>query len=246
MRNIWYGVVLLLALAGPSWAAGEAAPALGSDDVVMGKSDAPITIFEYASLTCPHCAEFNVETLPKVKAAWIDTGKAKLIYRNFPLDQLALKAAVVARCGPPEHYYGFIDELFHSQVNWAGATDPLAALQRIALLGGISADKFTACMDDKKLQEQILGERLVAQNQYGINSTPTFFVNGTKVVGALPYDDFAKALSAAAGEAPAAAAPPPPGASTAATPMAAPPSAPTPSPAPPEGWLATIKHWFGY
>jgi len=244
MRNIWYGVVVLLALAAPSWGAGEAAPVLGGDDIVLGKSDAAVTIFEYASLTCPHCAEFDADSLPKVKAEWIEPGKARLVFRDYPLDQLALKAAIVARCAPAEHFYDFIDELFHSQVNWAGAANPLEALQRIALLGGISADKFNACMADQKLQERILGERLVAQNQYGINSTPTFFVNGLKVVGALPYDDFAKALSAASGNKPVAT-PPPAGPSTAAAPMAA-PASPAPAPAAPEGWLATIKHWFGY
>jgi protein-disulfide isomerase len=166
----------------------------------VGKADAPITIFEYASLTCPHCAEFDKETLPKVKSDWIDPGKAKLIFRDFPLDQFALKAAMVARCAPPDRFFAFIDVLFQQQVSWAGAGGPDAitqALSRIARLGGIGEDKFNACIDDKAMNDRILNERLVASQQYGVESTPTFFINGKKVVGALPYDEFAKDLTAA-------------------------------------------------
>ena len=201
MRNIWWVAVAFMALVGLARAAGTDVPTLAPDDQVLGKADAPITIFEYASLTCPHCAEFDVETFPKVKAEWIDTGKAKLVYRDYPLDQSALKAAILARCAPPDRFYSFIDVLFHSQVSWATSGDVTEALSRIARLGGVGEDKFNDCMKDQKLSDRIVGERLVAQNQYGVDSTPTFFVNGKKVVGALPYDEFAKVLSAAAADA---------------------------------------------
>jgi protein-disulfide isomerase len=199
MRYMWWvSAAFLFAFVGLAHAADQV-PALASDDVVLGKADAPITIFEYASLTCPHCAEFDQETLPKVKSEWIDTGKAKLVYRDYPLDQAALRASMVARCAPPERFFGFIDVLFHSQTNWAvGSPDQVnQALSRIGRLGGLSDEKVSSCLNDKALSDRILGERLVAQNQYGVESTPTFFINGKKVVGALPYDDFAKALSAA-------------------------------------------------
>jgi protein-disulfide isomerase len=199
MRHIWWcAALVLLALLGPAMA--EDHPVQAPDDIVVGKADAPITIFEYASLTCPHCAEFDKETLPKVRTDWIDTGKAKLIFRDFPLDQYALKAAMVARCAPPDRFFAFIDVLFQQQVTWAGAGGPDAitqALSRTARLGGISEDKFDACLNDKAMNDRILNERLVASQQYGVESTPTFFVNGKKVVGALPYDEFAKALAAA-------------------------------------------------
>src|SRR5689334_24538334 len=94
-------------------------PSVTPQDHVLGKAEAPVTIFEYASLTCPHCAAFDQETLPKIKENWIDTGKAKLVFRDYPLDQAALKAAMLARCAPPDRFYGFIDVLFQSQTSWA-------------------------------------------------------------------------------------------------------------------------------
>jgi protein-disulfide isomerase len=200
MRHIWWvSAAFVLAFMGLAQAA-DPAPTLAPDDAVLGKADAPITIFEFASLTCPHCAEFDAETLPKVKAEWIDTGKAKLIFRDYPLDKYALKAAIVARCAPPDKFFSFIDVLFHTQVSWAtaGSDDAVTeALSKIARLGGISEDKFNSCINDKALNDRVLAERLAGQNDYGVNSTPTFFINGKKVVGALPYDDFAKALAAA-------------------------------------------------
>ncbi|HZT50870.1 MAG TPA: DsbA family protein [Stellaceae bacterium] len=201
MRNIWWiFAVILVAFVVPARA--DAVPALSPDDMVMGKADAPITIIEYASLSCPHCAEFDMEILPKVKAEWIDTGKAKLAFRDYPLDQPAVKAAQLAHCAPKERFFGFVDELFHSQRNWVLAGNPEEALERIGRLGGVSPDKFKSCMNDKQLQDKIINSRLVASQQYDVSSTPTFFINGKKVVGALPYDDFAKALTAALASAP--------------------------------------------
>jgi len=226
MRNIWWAVVLVLAVGGID-AAAAATPTVAPDDVIVGAADAPVTIIEYASLTCPHCAEFDTDTLPKVKAEWIDPGKARLIYRDYPLDQNAVKAAMLARCAPPARFFGFIDELFHSQQTWVLTDDPVKALQRIALLGGIGPDKFDACMKNQAIQDRVLNERLVAQNQYGVDSTPTFFINGTKLVGSLPYDQFAKALTAALGNKPVAQVQ---GESTPATP---PPTASAPAAAPP-------------
>jgi protein-disulfide isomerase len=199
MHKFWLAVaafcVLAPILGGP--AQGSETPAVTPQDYVLGKADAPVTIIEYASLTCPHCAAFERETLPKIKENWIDTGKAKLVFRDFPLDGWALRAAMVARCAPPERYFGFIDALFQSQDVWARAANPQAALGRLAKLGGISDDKFQSCMKDDKLADTVAAERLAAEKQYGVESTPTFFVNGVKLVGEQSYADFDKALTAA-------------------------------------------------
>lgn len=233
MRHIWWmSATFALAFAGLAQA--QSVPAPAPDDIALGKPDAPVTIFEFASLTCPHCAEFDAETLPQVRANWIDAGKARLIYRDYPLDQNALKAAIVARCAPEGQFFNFIDVLFKNQANWAeGSPDEVTqALLRIARLGGISEERFNACLNDKALSDRILDERLTAQNQYGVNSTPTFFVNGKKVVGALPYEQFDQELAAAMpGGAPIASATP--GPSTQAT-------APLPAPREEVWW----KRWY--
>jgi protein-disulfide isomerase len=199
MHKFWLTAAALCVLAPvvAGTARGAEAPAQTPKDHVLGKADAPITIIEYASLTCPHCAAFERETLPKIKENWIDTGKAKLIYRDFPLDGWALRAAMVARCAPPERYFGFIEALFDSQNTWARAGNPEQALGRIAKLGGISEDKFQSCIKDEKLADAVSASRVVAEREYGVESTPTFFVNGTKLVGDQSYADFEKALTAA-------------------------------------------------
>lgn len=175
----------------------SAVPEVTPEDHVLGKADAPITIIEYASLTCPHCAEFDRETLPKIQANWIDTGKAKLVYRDYPLDGLALRAAMLARCAPADRYFGYINQLFHSQTSWARASDPTEALGRIAKLGGMSDKQFQSCMANSELEKAVAASGMNAQQKYGVQSTPTFFVNGTKVEGALSYDEFNKVLTAA-------------------------------------------------
>jgi protein-disulfide isomerase len=172
-------------------------PEISPDDRILGKADAPVTIFEYASLTCPHCADFEKNILPKIKADWIDTGKAKLVFRDFPLDGSALKAAMVARCAPPERFYGFIDLLFAQQGAWATGGDPAPVLERFAKLGGMGQEKFDACMKDDALQNKILAGRLAAANDYKVESTPTFFINGKTVVGVRP-DEIVDAIKSAA------------------------------------------------
>ncbi len=202
MRNIWLFLAALILSApilggAPPALAQEQTPQQTPEDRVLGKADAPITIFEYASLTCPHCAAFDRETLPKVKENWIDTGKAKLIFRDFPLDGLALRAAMLARCAPPDRFYGFIDTLFQSQQTWEHAKDPIEALEHIARLGGMTEDQFKSCMKNEQVSNAVVGSETLAQKEYGVNSTPTFFINGTKLEGAQPYDAFDKALTAA-------------------------------------------------
>lgn len=192
-----FSLLSLFGLAAAATPARAEAPVIAPGDRILGKADAPITIFEYFSLTCPHCAEFSAETFPKLKSEWLDTGKAKLVYRDYPLDRNALQAAVVARCAPPERYPAFVEVLFKQQDDWGRMEDPTPGLKRVALLGGLSEQKFTDCLADKSLSDSVLASRLQAQNDYGVDSTPTFFINGKKLVGALAYDDFAKALAEA-------------------------------------------------
>lgn len=181
--------------AAPKAPAGQ--PAVTADDHILGKPDAPVTIIEYASLTCPHCAHFHKETLPKIKEEWIDTGKAKLVFRNFPFDRPALSAAVLAECGGNERYFSFIGAFFQQQDNWARAQDPVAALIRIAKLGGLSEEKAQACLKDEQLANRVVAQRLTGEKDLGVNSTPTFFINGRQLVGAQEYSKYNEMLQAA-------------------------------------------------
>jgi protein-disulfide isomerase len=186
-------LVVFAALSAPALAQEALKPT--AEDHVLGKPDAPITILEYASLTCPHCAAFHRETLPQVKKDWIDTGKAKLVFRHFPFDRAALSAAQLTECAGPDKYFTFLDVLFQQQETWVRG-DPTANLTRIAKLGGIPEDKVQACLKDEKLANKIVAGRLQGEKELGVNSTPTFFINGRKVVGAEPYEQFNTTLKA--------------------------------------------------
>ena len=202
MSKIWRNLALVLAAVGllsVASAHAQNAPQPLPDDRILGKPDAPVTIFEFASLSCPHCADFDANVLPKIKQNWIDTGKARLIYRDYPLDFAALKAAQLVRCAPPEQFYGFIDVLFQSQQNWVvRERDKVQErLGKLAKLSGMSDDKFAACMKDEALEKSILERQVQATRDYQIESTPTFYINGKKFVGVHPYDEFDQVLAAA-------------------------------------------------
>ena len=152
-------------------------PTLTPDDRVLGKADAPITIFEFFSLTCPHCAEFLRTNFPQAQGGMARRRPGQLVYRDFPLDRNALKAALVARCGLPERYPAFVETLFQQQAVWVQLSDPTPALRRIARLGGIGDDQFDKCLSDDALSKSIVAGEYQAQNSYGVDSTPTFFVS---------------------------------------------------------------------
>jgi protein-disulfide isomerase len=207
MRKIWFPLLAILFLAGAGTASGQPKPppvdkakllAVGSEDRILGKPDAPVTIIEYASLTCPHCRHFETDVLPRLKEKWIDTGKVKLVLRDFPLDEPALRAAMVARCAPPDRFYGFVDTFFKSQEEWAVARDPKAALQRLAQLGGMSKKDFDACLANPESENKIVESRLIASQQLDVDATPTFFLNGTKFDGAPTFEAFDQQLSSLA------------------------------------------------
>lgn len=163
-------------------------------EIVLGDPEAPVTIIEYSSFSCPHCADFHNTTLPKLKAAYLDTGKARLIYRDFPLDRPALFAAVMVRCADPSRAAGFIEVLFRTQERWTAAADPIEALARIAGLGGLSRQRFGACLGDQALIDRILAARLEGANEFGISRTPSFIINGKKYLGAMSFEQFERIL----------------------------------------------------
>jgi protein-disulfide isomerase len=176
-----------------------AAPAaIRPDDVVLGKADAKITVIEYASLTCPHCADFSVKTFPQVKKDWIDTGKVRWVYRDFPFDPVALKAHVIAHCGGPDRFYGFLDVFYAQQHAWyrPDADAAVAQLSQLTKLGGVSEAQVKACLADTKLSTLVVTNRQTGDDA-GVDSTPTFFINGSMSTGFKEYDEFQKLLAAA-------------------------------------------------
>ena len=163
---------------------------------MVGDPDAKISLVEYFSLTCSHCAHFHIETYPKLKDAYIDTGKVKMEFRDFPLDQWALRAAAMARCVPSKHYNAMIDVLMRQQSSWAGSDDVLESLLRIAQLAGMKRDFARACMTNAKLLDAIIAMRLEGNKKYDVSSTPSFLLNGKKI-NAFEFGDFEKLLAKA-------------------------------------------------
>ena len=174
-----------------------AAPAaIRPDDVVLGKADAKITVFEYASLTCPHCADFETKTFPKVQKDWIDTGKVRWVFRDFPFDPVALKAHVIAHCGGPDKFYGLIEVFYAQQRNWfrSDADASVVELTKLTKFAGVSDAQVKACLADTKLSTLVVTNRQSGDDA-GVDSTPTFFINGSKSTGFKEYDEFQKLLA---------------------------------------------------
>ncbi len=169
-------------------------------DMVMGAENAPVTIIEYASMTCPHCAHFAVETFPKLKERYIDTGKVRYIFREFPLDVVAAGASLLARCADKDKYFSLLDLLFHTQVNWA-VQNPLEPLFDVVKQAGFSRESFNACLDTKnnensrKILNGIESTRNHAADKLKVTSTPTFFINGKRVAGALSIEEMEKEIT---------------------------------------------------
>ncbi|NJO56039.1 MAG: thioredoxin domain-containing protein [Rhodospirillales bacterium] len=139
----------------------------------MGADDAPVTLIEYSSMTCPHCATFHDDTLPKLKKAFIDTGKVRYIFRDFPLESRAMAAAMTARCVDPQRYFGFVDLIYKDQQDWSKSSDPMKALQTRAQLAGLSENDFASCLDNRTLFEAIQNRAQSGEAEFGIESTPT-------------------------------------------------------------------------
>ncbi len=163
-------------------------------DLVQGAASAPITVIEYASMTCAHCAAFHDTTWPEFKAKYVDTGRVKFILREFPLDPLATAAFMLGRCAGPEKRNLLIDQLFTQQKTWAFVDKPIEPLLAMVKTVGFSQTDFETCLRNEELYEQVSQSRERAAEAFNIDSTPTFFVNGRKLTGELSIVDFDKAI----------------------------------------------------
>jgi len=164
-------------------------------DKVLGSAAAPVTMIEYSSLTCPHCADFHASTLPQIKAAYIDPGKVKLIYRDFPLDNAAVSAAMVARCSG-DRFFTVLERLYQTQATWTSGSDTTAGLKTAVGPVGMTAAEVDACLALLELRNGVLNMREGGQSQYAVSGTPTFIIGGQTLVGAWPFANFDSLLKA--------------------------------------------------
>ena len=165
-------------------------------DLALGDAKAPVTMIEYASMTCPHCAHFQETTFPELKKRYIDTGKVRYILRDFPLDSLAGAAFVLAHCAAKDDkdkYYSMVDTLFAQQRTWA-VEKPVPPLMAIAKQAGLTEQSFNACLTNQKAWDDMESVRQRAIKEFKVESTPTFFINGTQVTGAVSIEEFAKVI----------------------------------------------------
>jgi protein-disulfide isomerase len=165
-------------------------------EFVQGNASAKVTVIEYASLTCPHCAHFQENDFPLLKKNYIDTGKIKFIYRDFPLDGLATGAALIARCAPGDRGKVMIDMIFKNQVEWMRSENPIIPLRGYAQLAGMSSADVDACLKNETILKEIQDVQQRATSVYKVRSTPSFFV-GTEMVEGNNYEDLKKIIDKA-------------------------------------------------
>jgi protein-disulfide isomerase len=166
-------------------------------DMVHGSPDAPVTMIEYASMTCPHCAAFQKDIIPQLNKEYVETGKVKVVFREYPLDGAARMASAVARCFTGDQYFSFIDLLFANQANWIKDFDAnqqitkediVEGLAQMARQAGMAREKVESCADDKSNLDLVDANWQEGQTRYNVNSTPTFIINGVNYAGEIPYD----------------------------------------------------------
>lgn len=201
---LMFAAVAIGGLGVAAWAAdpapkpGAAAPTGGSQPVyrefVQGNPNAKVTVIEYASLTCGHCKAFQDATYPELKKNYIDTGKIRFVYRDFPLDNLAAGGALLARCAPGDKGKLMIDLMFKNQNDWVRAPNPLEPLRGYAQLAGMSAADVDACLKNEAIMAKISEVQQTAQTSYQVRATPTLFVNETRFEGAASYADMSAAI----------------------------------------------------
>lgn len=170
-------------------------------EMSMGAPDAPVTLVEYAMFTCPHCKAFQEEVFPQIKANFIDTGKVRLIYREVYFNRPSLWAAMIARCAPADRYFGIVDLLFERQAEWSGAFDSEPMMKELYSIGrqaGLTDEEMQACVTDRAFAEGLVAEFQKNATADGIDATPTFLINGTKVSN-MNYADFEAKLNEALG-----------------------------------------------
>jgi len=166
-------------------------------DIVSGKETAPVTVVEYASLTCPHCAHFFKNIEPELTAKYVDTGKVKFVYRNFLRNSADVIAAKLVECVEVDRRPVFVKVLFDTQMKWIADSNIQSALENIAALGGVDRAKYEACMSDKTLEKAVIEVGQQASDDYHVSSTPTFFINNTLYQGNFEAAAIGKAIDRA-------------------------------------------------
>ncbi|SHL47541.1 Protein-disulfide isomerase [Roseibium suaedae] len=164
-------------------------------DKILGSEDAPVTIVEYASMTCGHCAHFHKTTYPALKADYIDTGKVRFIFREFPLDAVAAAAFMLARSMPDDKYFEIVDTMFEQQSVWAFTDNPYNSLLNFSKQIGFTQESFEKALTNQGLLDAVNAVRDRGANEFGVNATPTFFINGEKQSGALSIEEMGKLIN---------------------------------------------------
>ena len=182
--------------------ASDVAKPVSLPDMALGPADAKVTITEFASMTCPHCAAFNAEVFPKIKSEYIDSGKIRYIFREFPLDVKATAGSMVARCianGDAGKYFAVVDLLFRQQGDWV-MKNTTETLIRIGKQAGFSQEKVENCLKDQDLLNKLAADQKYATEVLKVDSTPTFFINGEKIKGETSFEEFKKKIDPLLGE----------------------------------------------
>jgi protein-disulfide isomerase len=177
--------------------AADVAKPVSLPDMALGPADAAVTITEYASMTCPHCARFNEEVFPKIKSAFVDTGKVRYVFREFPLDIKAAAGSMLARCiakTDAGKYFAVVDLLFKQQNEWAGPKTT-ETLKRIGKQAGLTEQNVEDCLKDQALLDKIAADQKYANDVLKVNSTPTFFINGEMLKGETSFEEFSKRIT---------------------------------------------------
>ncbi len=211
-RAAWLGLAAAIAVSGfaiaasgPSYAQRKQGPSevsvdelmKASDlpDLTLGSADAKVTIVEYASMTCPHCAHFENDVFDNLKKKYIDSGKVRFVYREFPLDNLAAAVSMLARCAGGDKTFPLIQTFYAKQADWAFTQgNPVPKLFDIAKQAGFTQESFDKCLTDQKLLDQITAQRTRASDTFGVNATPTFFINGKKLQETPTLEAFDKVI----------------------------------------------------
>ena len=178
--------------------ASDVAKPVSLPDMALGPANAPVTITEFASMTCPHCAAFDATVFPKIKSEFIDTGKVRYIFREFPLDIKAAAGSMLARCiakGDAAKYFTVVDLLFRQQADWA-MKNTAETLTRIGKQAGLSQQAVEDCLKDQALLDKIAADQKYASEVLKVDSTPTFFINGEKIKGETSFEEFSKRIDA--------------------------------------------------
>lgn len=172
------------------------AKAEGLPDHVLGKANAPVTVIEYASLTCSHCADFYAKVMPEIEKKYVDTGKVRFIYRDFPLDSVGLRASALAHCMPDEQFYPFVKILFNNYASWIKNLKFQDVLIKYAEMSGMPTEKAKTCIEDSKMMDAIIARQKEAMEKYKVKATPTFIIgdDAEVVMGAQTVEAFSAIL----------------------------------------------------